>query len=153
RRNKGKTFGIDYENYVKDIVDLLVGKIFKTNATISSFNEGNPGYTFMGKAKNKIMTYETELLPNVQPRAMVKLSRIWNCWKVKAKKAQKILKEIKDRYGFRFYENDVLAQTKKLFLYNINVRFFIYEEGLKFMLNLPDDKVKMLWTNQQSRDM
>src|SRR5690606_14696304 len=116
RRNKGRTFGIDYENYVKDMVDLLVGKIFKTNSTISSFNEGNPGYTFMGKAKNKIMTYETELKPDGKARAMVKLSRIWNGWKVKSKKALKILREIKKRYGFRFYEEEVLAQTKKLFL-------------------------------------
>ena len=154
RRQSGKTRGTDYENYVKDLVDLLIGKIFNQQFTITSFNEGNPGYTFMGKAKNQIASYEGiyngagEL-----EKPYIKLSNIWNGWNLKKKKALKILKEIKNKYGFKFFEEDVLAQTKELFLYNINVNFFVYDTGLKFALDLPKERVKKIWTHYQSRNM
>lgn len=154
RRIKGFTKGTDFENYTKDLVDLLIGKIFKTNASITSFNEGNPGFTFMGKAKNKVSTYEgiyDEEGKLSKPYA--KLTRIWNGWKMKKSKALKVLKEIKAKYAFNFFEEEVLSQTKELFLYNINVNFFIYNTGLKYMLDLPESRVKKIWENYQSRDM
>lgn len=153
RRNKGETVGIDYEGYVKDLIQVLTAKLLKTNANIMSIGEGNPGYTFMGKAKNRISTYEVDLDSNQKERSMVKLSRIWNGWKVKAEKAKKILKDIKDRYGFRFFEDNILSQTKNLFLYNINVKFFVYEKGLSHVLNLSDDEIKEIWKKNQTRDL
>lgn len=154
RRQSGKTKGVDFENYTKDLVDLLIGKIFNQQFTITSFNEGNPGYTFMGKAKNQIASYEGLYSDDGQlDKPYIKLSNIWNGWKLKKKKALKILKDIKKKYGFDFFEEDVLAQTKELFLYNINVNFFVYNTGLKYALNLPRDKVKKVWQSFQSRNM
>jgi hypothetical protein len=154
RRNMGKTQGRDIENYAKDLVDLLIGKIFNTQFSVTSFNEGNPGYTFMGKATNTIISYEG--VYNSQgsiDRPYLKLNRIWNGWKLKKDKAIKILKDIKKKYQFRFFEEDIMAQTQELFLYNINVNFFVYDTGLKHMLNLPEDQVKKIWTNFQSRNL
>ena len=152
RRIKGKTSGVDYENYAKDLVDLLVGKLANTNYSISSFNKGNPGFTFMGKAKNKITSYEGLYTDNgTIEKPYVKLSRVWNGWKMKKKKALKLLKEIKKKYAFDFFEEEVLSQTEELFLYNINVNFFVYDTGLKYMLALPENKVKKIWTHYQSR--
>lgn len=154
RRNMGKTQGRDFENYAKDLVDLLVGKIFDQNFTISSFNEGNPGYTFMGKATNKVVSYEGLYDDNGNlEKPYIKLSNIWNGWKLKKKKALKILEDIRKKYGFRFFEDDVLAQTKELFLYNINVNFFVYDGGIKTMLELPENRVRKIWEHYQSRDM
>lgn len=154
RRIKGQTKGTDFENYTKDLVDLIIGKIFKTNASITSFNEGNPGYTFMGKAKNKISTYEGIYNEEGKlDKPYAKLTRIWNGWKMKKKKAIKVLKEIKKKYAFDFFEEEVLSQTKELFLYNINVNFYVYNTGLKFMLDLPENRVEKIWTHYQSRDM
>jgi hypothetical protein len=152
RRVKGNTKGTDFENYTKDLVDLLVGKLAKTNYSISSFNKGNPGFTFMGKAKNKITTYEGLLNSDGKiEKPYAKLSRIWNGWKMKKKKAIKILREIKKKYGFDFFEEEVLSQTKELFLYNINVNFYVYDTGLGHMLSIPTKKLKTIWTNNQAR--
>lgn len=154
RRVMGKTKGRDFENYAKDLVDIIAGKLFKQQSTITSFNKGNPGYTFMGKATNKITSYEGIYNQNgALEKPYVKLSNIWNGWKLKKKKALEILKDIKKKYGFRFFEEDVLAQTKELFLYNINVNFFVYNGGIKSMLDLPKERVKKIWTHYQSRNM
>lgn len=154
RRNMGQTRGRDFENYAKDLVDLLVGKLFNQQFTISSFNEGNPGFTFMGKAKNKVTSYEGIYNEAGElERPYIKLSNIWNGWKLKKKNALKILRDIKKKYNFRFFEEDVLAQTKELFLYNINVNFFVYDGGIKTMLTLPEERVRKIWEHYQSRDM
>jgi len=152
RRVKGNTKGTDYENYANDLVDLLVGKLAGTNFSISSFNQGNPGFTFMGKAKNKVTSYEGLLNDEGKiEKPYAKLTRIWNGWKMKKKKAIKILREIKKKYGFDFFEEEVLSQTQELFLYNINVNFFVYDTGLKHMLSVPTKKLKKIWTHFQSR--
>ena len=153
RQNKGKTSGRDYENYVRDLVDVLIGEIFDTNYTIKSFNQGNPGFTYMGKAKNKIVTYEglKNDTTGIVEQPYIKLSRIWNGWKMDKDDALDLLRDIKDRYTFRFVEENVLAQTEELFLYNISVNFFVYDKGLEFMLNLPDERAKYIFMHYQQR--
>ena len=154
RQVKGNTKGTDYESYTRDLVDLIYAKVTDSNFNISSFNEGNPGYTFMGKAKNRITSYEGLYNDEgVIEKPYTKLTRIWNGWKMKKDKAIKTLREIKRKYGFKFFEEEVLAQTKEIFLYNINVNFFVYETGLKNMLTIPKARLKKIWENYQSRNM
>ncbi len=154
RQVKGYTKGTDYENYTRDLVDLFFAKLTDTNFSISSFNEGNPGFTYMGKAQNRITSYEGVYNDKGElERPFTKLTRVWNGWKMDHKKAIKTLKKIKKKYGFKFFEEQVLAQTKKIFLYNINVNFFVYNEGLKSMLSISESKLEKIWKHNQSRDM
>lgn len=151
RRNRGQTKGRDFENYTKDLVGILTPKIlekvFKKDFggvnTVRSFNAGNPGYTFMGKAKNKIVTFEGIKDDNGEiPEPYVKVSRIHNGWKMSRDKAIKLLRQLKEDYSFRFVEEEVLAQTEELFLYNISVNFFVYEKGIKHMVEIPEDRAQ-----------
>jgi mannose/fructose-specific phosphotransferase system component IIA len=153
RMNKGKTSGRDFENYVRDLVDVVIGELTDTNYTIKSFNEGNPGYTYMGRAKNKIVSYEgvKNEVTGLVDKPYVKLSRIYNGWKMDHDDAIELLRDLKDRYTFRFVEEDVLAQTKELFLYNISVNFFVYDKGIETMLALPDERVKYIFWHYQQR--
>lgn len=153
RRNHGSTSGRDFENYARDLVDVLIGEAFGTGYTIKSFNQGNPGYTYYGKAKNKAVTYEGIFDDQGKiEKPYVKLSRIHNGWKLSKAKALKILEEMKNRYKFRFVEKDVLAQTEKLFLYNINVNFYIYDEGLENMISHDKDTLKEIFLKYQQRN-
>jgi hypothetical protein len=154
RQVKGYTKGRDFESYTRDLVDLLFAKLSDASANISSFNEGNPGYTFMGRAKNRITSYEGIVNDEgVVEEPYTKVTRIWNGWKMKKDKALETLREIKKKYGFKFFEESVLAQTKEIFLYNINVNFFVYNTGLAKMLDIKKDKLKEIWKKNQSRDM
>lgn len=154
RRYMGRTGGRDFENYVGDLVELLISKIFDSPFSVRSFNQGNPGFTYMGKAENKVLTYEGLLNEKgdvIEP--FVKLARIWNGWQIDQEKALEILQDIKKRYDIRFFEDEVLAQTQKLFLYNINMNFYIYAKGLKHAIELEDEKVKKIWKKHQSRSL
>jgi hypothetical protein len=149
----GYTKGVDYENYFNDLVGLLTSKIFNTQYISTAFGAGNPGFTYMGKAKNRVLTYEGIFEDNTIKKPFVKLSHIVNGWKIKKDKALKVLKDLKEKYKYNFFEESVLAQTEEIFLYNINVNFFIYDTGIEFMLGLDDDKLKNIWSRFQTRNM
>lgn len=152
RRNRGKTSGRDFENYAKDMADLLVSKLMDSDFNVRSFNKGNPGYTWMGKAKNKIVTFEgIKDEEGKIPRPYVKVSRVHNGWKMDRDDALDLLEDIKEEYDFRFIEEEVLAQTEELFLYNINVNFFVYDTGIKHLADYDRSEAKEVFLYYSKR--
>lgn len=154
RRYKGHSIGMDFESYVQDMIGLFSSKVFKTQFSPGSFSQSNPGYTFHGKAFTKIQIFEGELDENDKvQKPYTRLSRIWNGWKIKQKGAIKILKDMKERYKFNFMPEEVLAQTKKLFLYNFNVNLYVHKEGIAALVAKSDKQIEDMFLKFQSRDM
>jgi hypothetical protein len=154
RRYKGFSLGSDFESYGQDMLSLFSSKIFKTQFSPGAFSQSNPGFTFHGKARNKIQVFEGELDEQGQViKPYIRISRIWNGWQAKQKKALKILEQIKDRYRFNFLPEEVLAQTKKLFLYNFNVNLYVHTNGLKELMAKDEDALKELFIKYQTRDL
>ncbi len=154
RRYRGFSTGIDFESYAQDMVGLLTSKIFKTQFSPSSFNSSNPGFTYYGRAYNKIQVFEGELAADKKTmKPYTRLTRIWNGWQMKVEGAVKKLEQIKKRYQFNFMPAEVLAQTKKLFLYNINVNLYVHKEGIAALVLKKDEEIKDAFMKFQARDM
>lgn len=148
RRLEGESGGRDYESYAKDIISGVADELLNVNFGFRSFNGTNPGFTYHGKAKNLVANYEaikTEDGRMIKP--MLKLSRIYNGWKLSKEKLLKQIKKIKKRYKYEFFKPEDLANTDELFLYNINVNFFVHTSGIDYLLNLEEDKIKRIWRN------
>lgn len=153
RRYKGHSVGINYESYANDLISSLIARIRKKDYTALNFSPSNPGYTFFGKAKNKVMLFEGLMNDKGQvEEPYVKLSRIWNGWSSKRKKLERILEKIKKRYSFGFYSDHVLSQTDKIFLYQIHVDLYFHEKGIAHMLSLSDEQLKEIFKKYQTRD-
>lgn len=153
RRYKGHTLGIDYEGFLEDLLGLVAAKIMKSDYSALSFTQTNPGFTFFGQAVNKIMTYEGEMDEKDQiHKPFAKISRIWNGWSIKKKRALRILKRIKKRYGFDYFADNVLAETEKMFLYQIYVDIYFHENGIKNMLTMDPEDVKKIFMSHQVRN-
>lgn len=151
RRYEGDTIGNDYQAYVNELFMYFTGKAIGTEFGISGLGGGNPGNSFEGKAKNKVVTFESEILPGGKlGNHMVKVSRIWNGWKMKRSKAKKLLEKIKRKYRFRFYSDEVLNNVDKLFLYNININFLFYPEGIEHALALDEQTVETIFKKYNS---
>ncbi len=154
RRYRGYSAGMDFESYAEDMVSLISSKIFKSQFSPGAFSASNPGFTFYGKAVNKLQVFEGELSKtNELSRPYSRLSRIWNGWEMKKKGALKILEKIKKRYKFNFMPSEVLNQTKKLFLYNFSVTLYVHKEGTTALMTQTDDQIKSAFKLYQSRDM
>jgi hypothetical protein len=154
RRYKGHSVGMDFESYLQDMIGLFSSKILKTQFSPTSFSQTNPGFTFQGKAFTKVQVFEAELDDkDIVQKPYTRLSRIWNGWKIKQKGAIRILKNIKERYKFNFMPEEVLAQTKKLFLYNFNVNLYVHKEGIAALVAKDEKALEELFVKYQNRDM
>lgn len=154
RRYKGHSIGMDFESYLQDMIGLFSSKLLKTQFSPSAFSKSNPGFTFHGKAFTKIQVFEGEVdEAGVVQKPYSKLTRIWNGWQIKQKKAIKILQEIKERYKFNFAPEDVLAQTTKFFLYNFSVNLYVHKEGIAELMNHDEKSFSEIFKKFQSRDM
>ena len=67
------------------------------------------------------------------------------------KKALKLLDQVKERYRFNFYPKTVLNEADKLYLYNINVNFLVYANGIQNMFNLPEKEIRTIFDKNQNK--
>ncbi|MBD64347.1 MAG: hypothetical protein CME62_04020 [Halobacteriovoraceae bacterium] len=148
RRMEGSSSGRDYENYARDIINGLAGELLDVKFGFKSFNAGNPGFTYQGKAKNLVATYEgikTQDGRMVKP--FLKLSRIYNGWKMSKESVLDKIAKIERRYDYEFFKPEDLANTDSLFLYNINVNFFVQDRGIDWLMSQEDNVIESIWIN------
>lgn len=152
RAYSGQTNGRDFQEYTLDSVRnwLSLFADFDYNSTNSS---NNPGFSYKGNAKNKILVFEGETNEQGDSvrKPFMRLSRIWNGWEISKKKAQDILDDIRHRYAFQFYMPTVLNDSIKIFLYSISVNVLVYEKGVNSMADMPEDEVKRIFSRHAMR--
>ncbi len=150
----GDVVGLDYQSYADDLLNFLIGKIINTDVSVVlSTASANPGFTFMGKAQNKIVTYEgiTEDKKTVHS-PFIKLTRIWNGWKTKSKNIEKLVKKIEKRLRFDLFSENFMAGVKKVFLYNLNLNYFFHQEGIEHMRGLSEKSIKNIFRKYTDKD-
>lgn len=152
RKYRAHSLGLDPISYLTETLAALPSIFLKGDYIPPAVNSGNAGNNYFGKAENKVSTFEGVIGEDGKiSRPFLKLSLIWNGFSASKKAALKILKEIKKRYKFNFYPKTVLNETDKLYLYNINVNFLIYDTGLTHMFNLSDKEIEQIFKSNQNK--
>ncbi len=152
RRYSGTSLGNDFQAYASELTSFALNQLFKFNFAPTGWGGGNPGNSFYGRARNKVISYDAVLDEDKKPvESFVRLSKIWNGWQISKKKAQKILDKMQKRYDYDFYSPLVLKDTEKLFLYNIYTHFLFYESGIKRMLSLDKSEVTRIFRQHLNR--
>ncbi len=159
RRVDATSGGRDFENYVKDVISAIGGELLDVNFGFRSYSAGNAGNTFYGRATNKIMSYEA--LKHTDGRLltpMLKFSRVYNGWKMGKNSVLDLVNDFNKRYNDNLFNDNELAQTEELFLYNVSVSIFIKSRGLDYLAGLDDERISYYWetytrfTNNKKRE-
>ena len=58
-----------------------------------------------------------------------------------------MIQDLRDRYKYDFFNPEILAQTEELFFYNMNINFFVKPEGLNYLMNTKEEKIRKNWEN------
>jgi hypothetical protein len=153
RHSYGNTSGKNYQAYVNAVINHWVGLIFDRGAGLSDATGTNPGYSFKGSAKTKLLTLDQELDINGEVlEPFVSINRVWNGWSIKRKKAEELLEEIRHQYKFQFYNAPILNDTKQILLYNIGVTTLLYKDGLEHLLSLDEKRIKRIFLEHEIQD-
>ena len=145
RQYLGKTKGRNYQKYVNDLITHWVDMLFDRQAGLSDGGD-NPGYTYKGRAENRILTLDEEVdREGKKLEPFVKLTRVYNGWSIDRKRAEEILDEMRQRYRHDFFNAPVLNDTRRIFLYNISLNVFFYTNGLEYLMTLKDEEIKKIF--------
>ncbi len=137
------TQGRDIENLSADVLGFLAERAAYRSVSLGNSDTINPGYTVFGRAKNKILEFETELNPNgewVDP--FVKVSQVYNGWKISQKKALKIIEDIEAQVGKKIFPRAALENTDSVFLYNIGLYFHLYPPAIERLRTLSEEQIR-----------
>jgi len=154
RRYKGHSIGNDFQAYASDLLGFLSGKLFKTNFNMTGMGGGNPGNSIYGKAKNRISSFESVVDKDGSLSSpMVKVTHLWNGWRIKKDKAVKLLEQIRRDYNFRFFSKEVLNNAEKIFLYNITLNLHFFPEGLSYMQQLSESEITNIFKKYNKKSL
>ena len=156
RRYSAESAGLNYSAPSTDAFDVIVKLLTQNELGLQPYDGGgNAGFTFLGRAKSKIETFEStkDFLSEENYAPIVKLSRIWNGWSINQKDALSILAEIKSRYDYDFFSPDVLNETKKIFLYSFHVNFSFYYEAIRNVLAMTPEKIDEIVASDARSDL
>lgn len=175
RYSKGHLTGFDNESYVQDLVGAVYGKLTDQNMGGLTLVGGNPGYTYYGKGKAKVISLEASLDSRKKLyEPYVKIARVWNAWSMKKKKVENVLAQIYCLYHNRFtsfkacvtnaveakeygpFEESVLMQTERMLLPNIQMNLSFHSGAIDYILNeerLDEKAVQSIFLNQGRREL
>jgi len=130
-----------------------ISMLFHKDAAISSGTGNNPGFSYKGKGKTSVITYDVEVNKDGSlGEGFIRFSRYYTGWSITKDKAQKILNEIMERYRYDFFTGPVLNDTRRLFLYNISVNMMIYDNGIQALLSKNDTELKSIFSRFQLQE-
>lgn len=153
RQYYGNTSGKNYQAYATNLVAHWMSMIFDRDIALNTVSGSNPGFSFKGKGKTSIMTYDVEVNKDgTLGEGFIRFSRYYTGWSITKDKAQKILDEIMQRYRYDFFTGPVLNDTRRLFLYNISVNMMIYDGGIQTLLNKSEKDIKAIFSNYQLQE-
>ncbi|MFZ9001615.1 MAG: RICIN domain-containing protein [Bacteriovoracaceae bacterium] len=137
--------GYNIEQYTVDALNNILSEYTEWDVQLSSINKGAPGDSLGGGQHIFKVSYEGELKDR-QRRLMVKkgliespfvmVSESYRGFVISKKRAEGLLQKINERYQKDFYPEEILNQTKRIFLYNIGVDVQIYKDGINFLSGL-----------------
>lgn len=154
KRVKYLTTGMDYEGLVTDLGNTALGLINNVDLVIpSTGSNGNPGNTFFGSARNKVTSFEGIFDKyNRISTPYMKLSYIWNGWRMKKKKLLRIVDRINKKYDFVFLPKILFNETKSVILYNLRLDINLHKEGIFEIMKSNYSRVKEIFAKHGNKE-
>ncbi len=153
RQYWGNTSGKNYQAYATNMIAHWMSLLFKKDVSLNSGTGSNPGFSYKGKGKTSLITYDVEVNKDGSlGEGFIRFSRYYTGWSITKDKAQKILDEIMHRYRYDFFTGPVLNDTRRLFLYNISINMMLYDNGIKNLLSLDEKSIKSIFSRHQLQE-
>ncbi len=145
--------GINIEDFAVDSLNGVLGQFTKAGINVPPLSKGSPADSILGSAFLYSSTFEGELTNNFREKTMKKgdisttfgtINKSFRGFIISKKHAVKIIEELNKKYAIELYPENVLAQTKNIFLYEISLSVLVYENGIEHFTNLPQGQFESI---------
>lgn len=146
-----KQTGWNWEAFSKDLINLGMSKIYE-GAEWAGNPFQNPAETIHGMGTTKSVRFEASLDENkeIEERFM-RLTDKWEGWSAKIKTVKKKMKAINEKFGFTVFNETTLGNIEKLKLFNVSVNLNLYEEGIRRLSTISEDRLIQIENYKERR--
>jgi len=145
--------GLNIEEFLFDSLNGVLGQFTKTGINVSGISKGSPADSILGSAFLYGSTFEGEL-SNYYKEGVGKkgdldfpfgsINKSFRGFIISKERAKKIIEGLNKKYAIEFYPQEVLLQTKNIFLYEISLSIFVYENGIDHFASLSNEQFELI---------
>ncbi len=141
----GKSNGKNIANYGSEVLQYLIKKNAKFDIQILD-TPLNPGLSITGKAKNKEVTYELEFDEDENVLGeFAYFADSSNGWEADRETIDQKIKELEMKYKYDYFLENPGHDTKKILVYHLAANFYVYNQGIENMFNIPVKSLKNIF--------
>lgn len=142
---RGMRSGTNFQDFVSESLNDLVSKEGVPDLKISISGSEDSGRTLFGSSLTRKLTYESEIINGRLSIPYLFVNYTWNGWRKSAKKFKRLIRELKEKYKYEFYHDEILGTTKALGLYSLNFNIYFYSKGIDTLLNKNKNSVREIF--------
>lgn len=137
--------GYNAEEYLVESVNGLFSQFTEWDLEIASISQGSPGDSIGGAQSTFTSSFEGEVIDKKlvipfrkgqMPNTYGLVSNKYRGFTISQKGAQKLMDKLSDQFGGGLFPENIISQTKRIFLYEIGVDVNFYEDGLRHFSNM-----------------
>ncbi len=145
--------GLNIEEFAIETLDGALGTFTKTGINLPPLSKGSPADSILGSGFLYSSTFEGELSNNFKEGIFKKgdlsstfgtINKSFRGFIISKNKAKKIVDELNKKYSVSLYPEEVLSQTKNLFLYEISLNILVYENGIEHFSELSEEEFESI---------
>ncbi|MBF0312184.1 MAG: hypothetical protein HQK50_16930 [Oligoflexia bacterium] len=146
-----KRRGLNFEQFSIDAVNSILRDYAEWDMHLDRATGDSPADSIKGSSLNMTVNYEGEIKNKRGEKGDIEnrfalISKTWRGWSISRESAENIIKQINQKFKIDFYPENALAQTNKIFLYNISMEIYLYEKALLHFMNLKESKVSSIFS-------
>ena len=153
RGSLGWRRGQHWQGFGLDVANALVEELWEEDIVLNIVGNDNPGDSFKGRSKYRQIYFDSLIEEGALTESFIEVHHRWKGWALSVKKANKIIEEINSRFDYEFFPPGVLAHTKRLLLYIIDLNVFVYESAIEHLLEVPMVQVERFFPQRVNSEV
>jgi hypothetical protein len=142
-----KVSGFNYQAFVTDLLNFYIKKHFEDfEGALNNNADKNPGQTIHGSSKTKLASFEgrVPMDHNVIEHPFVRLTTRYQGWSTGVRRIKRKTNEIKRDFRRELFSDEMIEGLGGLQLYEITSHMNIYEEGVRKLISLKENDLKVI---------
>lgn len=151
RGSRGHRTGKDWQGLGVDTVNAVIREqLDRDDNVLNIVGNNDPGDSFQGSSRYRLINMDTLITRSEQgeqtlTESFVHINHRWKGWSLSRSSANDIIQEINTRFEFEFFNPRVLSNTQNILLYLIDLKIFVYEPAIEFLLQTSKERAAGLF--------
>lgn len=155
RRTLGKMHGNNFSTVINNSINATIGELSKnSDVFLNAAETDRPSDSTFGDSVIRSVSLDASINSDKKiSEPFVVINTTWAGWRASQNKLKKILAIIAKKFGQSTFPEIGLHDTAHIDLYQVEMYYNIYGEGIAYFLYLPSDMIKDIFEKYKTRPL